>query len=91
MGHEVQCRTEQQAVALTAVIGERDYQDRKWGTPEVRPHEVGSYLTLMRVHLSEAEVGFATNNHDMVALEEMRKVVAIGLACFEQHGVPFRQ
>ncbi len=33
---------------FSAVSDERVFQDRKWGTIEDHPHEVGSWLTIMR-------------------------------------------
>lgn len=83
--------SDKQAQVLTSVIGERLHQDRKWGTVEERPREVGTYLTLMRKILGDAEKAFAENSGDYQALDEMRKVVAVGVACFEQHHVPSRQ
>lgn len=80
-----------QAAAVNAVLRERDYQDKKWGTIQERPREVGTYLTLMRVLLTEAEQAYAKSKDDGPALNELRKVVAVGLACFEQHGVPSRE
>lgn len=84
------CTDHQQADALSAIIGERAYQDAKWGTIEDRPKEVGSWLTLMRVLLRNAEEDWATSDNDQDALASMRKAVAVGVACFEQHGVPLR-
>jgi hypothetical protein len=69
---------------------EREYQDRKWGTPAEHPHEVGAWLTLMQVHLTKAMQEWAGANHDRGALIELRKVLAIGVACAEQHGLPHR-
>ena len=86
----VYANTMEQADALTAVIAERSYQDAKWGTVDERPKEVGSWLTLMRKLLRDAEDNWATSDNDQGALAELRKVVAVGLACFEQHGVPER-
>jgi hypothetical protein len=40
---------------LSALHDERVYQNRKWGTIEQHPHEVGGYLTLMRKLLRDAE------------------------------------
>lgn len=80
----------EQEHALNAVIGERAHQDAKWGTIQDRPKQVGSYLTLMRKLLRDAEDNWATSNDDNGALAELRKVVAVGVACFEQHGVPMR-
>jgi hypothetical protein len=76
--------------AYAAIDGERDWQDRKWGTPEQRPHEVGAWLTLMRKHLADAEAAWAGANNDGGALNSLRKVLAIGVACAEQHVLPVR-
>jgi hypothetical protein len=70
-----------------AIDEERGHQDRKWGTIDQRPHEVGAYLTLMRKLLTEAEFAWAGNRGDEGALDELRKVVAVGVACMEQHGM----
>ena len=62
-----------------AVRSERDYQDRKWGTLEQHPHEVGAWLTLMRKLLRDAEEAYS--NGDFSALVKIRKVIATGVAC----------
>lgn len=80
----------EQEHALNAIIGERAYQDAKLGTVDERPKQVGSWLTLMRVMLRNAEEDWATSDNDQDALASMRKAVAVGVACFEQHGVPMR-
>lgn len=74
-------------LVLDAVASERDYQDRKWGTVAEHPHEVGGWLTLMAVHLRRAQEAWASTNNDVEALESVRKVLAIGVACGEQHGL----
>lgn len=65
---------------------ERDYQDNKWGTIEERPKQVGAWLTLMRFLLTKAEENWATNDGDELAMHEIRKLTAVGIACMEQHG-----
>lgn len=70
---------------LSAVHDERVFQNRKWGTIEQHPHEVGGYLTLMRKLLTDAEAQWSSNRGDIGALDEVRKVVAVGIACMEQH------
>jgi hypothetical protein len=90
MKGELCCTTVGQADVLGAIVDERSYQDHKWGTPREHPHDVGGYLTLMRVHLTKAEAAWAGSRGDENALDALRKVVAIGVACFEQHGVPLR-
>jgi hypothetical protein len=73
-----------------AIDSERDFQDRKWGTVEEHPHEVGGWLTIMRQLLRDAEKAWASSSTDLTATDEIRKVVAVGMACLEQHGVPMR-
>ena len=75
----------------SVIDGERDYQDRTWGTIEQRPKQVGSWLTLMRHCLTKAETEWATTRGDEYALDEIRKVVAVGIACMEQHGAMRRK
>lgn len=69
---------------------ERSYQEMKWGDLVDHPQSVGAYLTLMRVHLARAENAWAGANNDLKALDCLRKVLAIGVACGEQHGMPRR-
>lgn len=85
------CTNGDQAAAVNAVLQERNYQDKKWGSVQERPREVGTYLTLMRALLTDADRAYAKSKGDEAALNELRKVVAVGLACFEQHGVPTRE
>jgi hypothetical protein len=73
-----------------AIDSERQYQDRKWGTVQEHPHEVGGYLTLMRKLLADAEAAWASSNGDHRAMIEIRKVLAVGVACAEQHSMPGR-
>lgn len=71
---------------MSAVHDERVFQNRKWGTIVEHPHEVGGYLTLMRKLLCDAEQAWSSQKGDVGALDEIRKVVAVGIACMEQHG-----
>ena len=73
-----------------AIGTERYYQEQKWGSIEEHPQSVGGYLTLMRVHLNEAEAAWAKTDTDKDALHCLRKVLALGVACGEQHGLPKR-
>lgn len=75
---------------LFAIEQERYHQDKKWGTLDEHPHEVGSWLTIMRQLLNDAERAYMSQRGDIDALDELRKVVAVGVACMEQHGVPPR-
>jgi len=73
---------------LKAVEDERRYQERK---RPGRRHEVGAYLTILRALLTRAETAYTASEGDQAALHELRKLVAVAWACFEQHGVPERQ
>ena len=73
-----------------AIDSERNYQDKKWGTIQEHPHEVGGYLTLMRKLLTDAEAAWSSSAGDHGAMVEIRKVLAVGVACAEQHFIPER-
>lgn len=79
-----------------AIDSERDYQDSLWN-PETTPtegvHHVASWLTYMRSYLDEA-VNQVSRGADpaasVAALNTIRKITAMGVACMEQHGAPQR-
>jgi len=73
-----------------AIGTERYYQEQKWGIIEEHPQSVGGYLMLMRVHLTNAEAAWVGSDNDKEALHCLRKVLALGVACGEQHGLPKR-
>lgn len=73
-----------------SITSERVYQDRKWGKISEHPHEVGGWLTIMRVIMANAEAAWACNDGDYKAMVEIRKLLAVGVACSEQHGLPAR-
>lgn len=75
---------------LSAVHDERVFQNRKWGTMTEHSHEVGGYLTIMRKLLTDAEAAWTSSKGDEGSLDEIRKVVAVGIACMEQHGAVIR-
>jgi hypothetical protein len=81
---------ENRAAVFDAITTERHYQELKWGALEEHPQSVGAYLTLMRVHLADAEAAWARSSGDAMALDRIRRVIAIGVACGEQHGMPKR-
>lgn len=70
---------------------ERDYQDFKWGLQHDRTHEVESYVLYMEDYLQEARKNLSRNGGVKKGLDALRKVVALGIACFEVHGVPERK
>jgi hypothetical protein len=85
---------------FTALDTERIYQKRRWGvrspydagefTEQKKPIE--SFILYMEDYLQEARRA-ASRLPDgyRTALDALRKVVALGVACFEQHGVAPRR
>lgn len=81
----------------TAIDGERDYQDAKWGTTlsgdrpanELQPggtrtvDEFALYIVGYAHKLLDNASTFAV---DKDKLEIIRKITALGVACMEQHG-----
>ena len=76
--------------------GEREHQRLRWGYRQpdggfVEPvHSVCDYVLYMQHYLSKAITAAATSPGNSAALEELRKVVALGVACFEQNGIVSR-
>lgn len=75
---------------LAAIASERAHQDRKWGTIDEHPHEVGAWILIAQATLDQAARAWQSRNGDYSALVELRKVAAVVFACLEQHGVPTR-
>ena len=69
---------------------ERKYQDSKWTPDEHGNHEVEAYMLYMHSYLQEAMSNISRTNGTREARDILRKVVALGVACFEKHGVPDR-
>ncbi len=70
----------------TAVSREREYQNKKWGTPLEHPHDVPGWLLIMRGELEEAEQAWLKSSNE-AALSEVLQAVAVGVACLQQHGI----
>ena len=80
-------------VVYELINGERYYQDslgpdRK--EPTIRPHDVGSYLTMMRAYMTKADTAWVANPGDTAALDVVRKIAGICVHCMEDHGAPAR-
>lgn len=73
-------------LAYRAIDSEREYQ-KKWGE---KPHEVSSFILYMEHHLALARAIASSTSPESAALDEIRKVTALGVACMEQHGAPLR-
>tara|TARA_R110002153_G_scaffold101181_3_gene237279 strand:+ start:49 stop:303 length:255 start_codon:yes stop_codon:yes gene_type:complete len=73
------------------INSERVYQDKqakKWnhkGTPSVEGE-----ILLMEEYLSKVRTVCSTTSDKTQVLDMMRKVVGVGIRCFENHGCPPR-
>lgn len=74
-------------LAYKAIDSEREYQETKWTGHE---HEVGAYITMLDFYVAEAKKGWVKNSGDAAALESIRKIAGIAVACMEAHGAPER-
>ncbi len=63
------------------IDNEREYQDEKW--PKQR--SVAEELLIMQTFLDKARTSYASALGEGVALDQIRKVVAIGVRCMENH------
>jgi len=78
-------------VVYEVIDSERDYQDKKWG---IHPASTGSYLVFMQDYLTEAMHQFTRQSGEIAgwqALDTIRKVTALGVACMEQNGAYYRE
>jgi len=77
-----------------AIDGEREYQC-KWETSDSKGlHEVGAFILFMEDYLHEARHQLsraADPEASQAALSTPRKVIALDVACMEQHGAPERE
>ncbi len=76
---------------FAAIQRERDFQTKKWGPLEDRPHEIASWLLIMEEEMREAKQGWlkvdGRNGVEGSSLEEILQVIAVGCACLQQHGI----
>ena len=67
------------------INNERDYQDRKWKDRE--KVSISTEILIMQEHLNKAKknyISFGFNGR--LALDQIRKIVAVGVRCLETHG-----
>jgi hypothetical protein len=75
-----------------ALDTEREYQERRWGGEDQnRKHEVASWILYMQEYLTEAIHTASRSGDETLALDSIRKVTALGVACMEVHGAPHRK
>lgn len=72
-----------------AIDAERDYQIQKWGDSLSNNHQIPGWLLIMKKYIQDAEQAWMEFG-DRKAMEEIRKVVTVGVACAEQYGMASR-
>lgn len=84
------------AKVYAAIDSERDYQDNRWNaatTPTEGKHSVGEFIIFMEDYLREAKTQLSRQGEPKAsqdALNTLRKVLGLGVACMEQNGAPER-
>jgi hypothetical protein len=73
-----------------AIDTERAFQDFKWGSIDEHPHEVGAWLTILHGLIHKAQIAWSESNGDVRALQYIRKIAGVAVACSEQHGIKRR-
>ena len=76
---------------FAVIESERKYQNAKdptWNHEGKAP--VGVEILLMEEYLLLARKAWSISKDDGIALDILRKVVGIGVRCFENHKVPYR-
>jgi hypothetical protein len=78
---------------FNVINGERDYQESlNKGMNHKGNPTIEAELLMMEEYLREARSKWVhTHGNDLPCLDMMRKVVGMGVRCFENHGVPERQ
>lgn len=77
----------ERSAVFQALSDERAYQSNRW---DEKPVSMPAFLTYMRHWLTVAERDATREGSDFDALNQIRKVTALGVACMEQHGVVTR-
>lgn len=71
---------------VRAIVNERNFQDRKWGTVFQHPHTVAEWLMIMESELQEAKEKWFDELQEET-IKALVKVLSVGVACLVQHGV----
>jgi len=79
-------RTLERDEVYRRLSGERDYQDARWPGHRHTPLEFAAF---MQHYINEA-ISRDTKGDTDGCLESLRKATALGVACFEENGVPAR-
>ena len=72
----------QETISL-AIQKEREYQDKKYGG---HSHTIAEWILIMEKELHEAKKAYFQNSSNEHMMAEILQVVAVGVACMEEHG-----
>jgi hypothetical protein len=85
------------AVAYLAIDSERDYQDSRWGhsassgAPGNGDRTIDEFALYISEYADQLRHVCGTSDDPIKKLDAVRKVAALGVACMEQHGAPYRE
>lgn len=71
------------------IDNERNYQDRKWKHKKDEDNSLQDWIFYMGKTLSKA-TSYNNLGKEEQALDEIRQLIALGVACMEENGVPER-
>lgn len=76
-------------VTIAEVIDlEREFQDKKWGSPKENPHTPAGWFMLIEAELAEAKHALIKGGEKRDSWRmELVQVAALCIAALEQHGV----
>jgi hypothetical protein len=67
------------------INNEREYQDYKWRDRDAV--SIATEILIMQEHLDKAKKNhISLNFNGRLALDQIRKIVAVGVRCLETHG-----
>lgn len=75
---------------FAAIRQEREYQDQKYGTPDVRGLGLGDYVIIAEAEIDEVRYDIAQNQPKHACLE-LLQVAAVIVAALQRHGVERRR
>ena len=72
------------------IDGERDYQDTRWQSDTDQNKSIAEWLIYIEAHLNKAK-NEVYHISPISAMEEIRKITALGVCAMEIHGCPERK
>ena len=80
---------------IAAIDSERAYQDDRWGNQDgpdsgAYGHTVDEFALYILTYAQKLADEASASRGDDEKLNIVRKVIALGVACMEQHGAPNR-